>query len=172
MPAKVDFEKDLPKAEKRVDDLDKGVKKLATMQNKKYAEFETLRGALMEGKGIIADSQKDLKKEKDAKKISALAQEIETQEKTFEKISAKLKPIVKELTDMGTTAGNLKRSMQEEYKALQEMEKELKRTGGDMKEIKAWADTIKTLCKTLDDGADKAASLAEEPKSLPDIPKL
>ncbi len=172
MPAKVDFEKDLPKAEKRVDDLDKGLKKLATMQNKKYAEFETLRGALMEGKDVIAENQKAIKKEKDPKKISALATEMEEQEKTFEKIAAKLKPIVKELGDMGTTAGNLKRSMQEEYKALQEMEKELKRTGGDMKEIKAWADTIKTLCKTLDTAADKAASLAEEPKSLPDIPKL
>lgn len=171
MPAKVDFEKDLPKAEKRVDELDKGVKKLATMQNKKYAEFETLRGALIEGKDVMAENQKAIKKEKDPKKIAALATEMEEQEKTFEKMSAKLKPIVKELADMATTAANLKRTMQEEYKALAVMEKDLKRTGGDMKDIKSWADTIKALMKTLDSGADKAASLASELGTLPDIPK-
>lgn len=169
---KTDFERDMPKLEKRVGELEKGVKQLSGMQKKKYTEFETLKNALWEGKDLIDENQKALKKEKDPKKLKALAEEIEEAEKTFKKISAKLDPMIKELSEMGTTAANLKRSMQEEKKTVESMEKDLTRTAGDVKELKAWADTLKDLGKTLTTNIQTAGQLEDEPKSLPKVPKL
>lgn len=172
MPAKFNFEKDMPRIEKRVGDLETGVKKLAAMQKKKYTEFETLKNALWEGKDLIEENQKSLKKEKDPKKIKELAEEIEEQEKTFKKISAKLDPMVKELTEMGTTAGNLKRTMEDEQKTVEAMEKEVTKTAGDVKDLKAWADSLKALAKTLKQSIMSAGDLESEAKGLPKVPKL
>jgi DNA repair ATPase RecN len=169
---KMDVEGDLTKAEKRVGDLEKGLKTLGGMQKKKYAEFETLNNALYEGKELIEDNQKALKKESDPKKIKALAEEMEEAEKTFKKMAAKRDTVVKELGDMGTTATNLLRSFEVEEKGLNELEKALTRSGGDVKEMKAWSNTIKTLLKTASSSMQTAKQLADEPKSLPKLAKL
>lgn len=170
--AKVDVGGDLGKAEKRVGDLEKGLKSLAGMQKKKYAEFETLNNALYEGIDLINENQKALKKEKDTKKIKVLADEIDESEKTFKKMSVKRDAVVKELGDMGTTALNLMRSFEDEDKGLVELEKALPRCGGDLKEMKEWGNTIKTLQKTVNVSRQSARQLADEPKSLPKLAKL
>lgn len=169
---KMDVEGELTKAEKRVTELEKGVKSLAGMQKKKYAEFETLNNALYEGKEIIEDNQKALKKESDPKKIKALADEMEEAEKTFKKMSVKRDAVVKELGDMGTTAGNLVRSLAEEEKGLSQLEKTITRTGGEIKDLKAWSATITELQKTIKGATQTAQGLADEPKSLPKLAKL
>ena len=169
---KMDVEGDLTKAEKRVGDIEKGIKTLAGMQKKKYAEFETLNNALYEGKDLIDENQKALKKEKDTKKIKELAGEIEESEKTFKKMAVKRDAVHKELNEMGTTAGNLLRSLQEEEKGLGELEKAIKRTGGELKDLKAWDATIKALQKAIKSSTQTAQGLADEPKNLPNLAKL
>ena len=170
MPKTVDIDKELPKLEKRVKDLEGGVQKIGSMHKKKYAEFETVNGALWEGKDLIEDDQKKLKKEKDTKKIKALAEEIEEMEKTFKKMSAKIGPIRKELSQMSTTAGNLKRSLDEEKKNVADWEKGLTRTGGDVKELKAASKKLKELDGIIKKSAEAAHFIAET--GLANTPKL
>ena len=167
---KIDVASDLPKLEKRVDALEKGVKKLASMQKKKYAEFETLNNALYEGKDVIEDNRKKLKKEKNAKKIKLLADEIDAQETTFGKISKKIPALRKSLDDMSGTAKNLCRSLDEELGNISKMEKALARTGGDVKELKAMGKTLKGLTGQVKDAAEPASLIADT--GLPNTPKL
>ena len=167
---KVDIESDLPKLEKRVNDLDKGVKKIAAMHKKKYAEFETVNGALWEGKDMIEDNQKKLKKEKDSKKLKKLADEIDAQETTFGKMSKKIPGLRKELGDMSTTAGNLERTLLGEKKTVAQMEKDLKRTGGDVKQLKAWSKTLKDLGDTISKASESAHFIKDT--GLANTPKL
>jgi chromosome segregation ATPase len=167
-----DFDSDLNKLDKRLEALKKGNDKLETMFKKKRQEFETINSALWEGKKDYDDTQKDLKKEKDAKKIGELAEQLQETEKTFDKMTTKLGGIVKELNDMGATGANLERSIKEEQNNLDALEKEIKRTGGEIKQLKEWADTIKGLGKSINFEATRAFTIADEVKNLPKTPKL
>lgn len=168
--AKTDFNKDLPKLQKRVGNLVNGVKKLGTMHKKKYAEFETVNGALWEGKDMVEDNKKKLKKEKDTKKIKVLAEEIDAQETTFKKMSSKVTPIRKDLADMSSTAGNLKRSLQDEKKTIDGMQKELKRMAGDLKTLKEWNKTLVDLADEVSKSSENASLIADT--GLANTPKL
>ena len=167
-----DFDSELSALEKRLTDFIKGNDKLENMFKKKRQEFETINSGLWEGKKMYEESQKELKKEKDPKKIKALAEEIEETEKTFKKMTAKLDGIVKELSGMGTTGGNLERSIRDEDKALDKMEKDIKRTGGEVKQLKEWDATMKGLRKSINFEATRAFTIKDEVKNLPKTPTL
>jgi len=167
---KVDIEGEISKLEKRIAALNKENNRLGSAHKKKYSEFETLNGALWEGKDVIADSQKQLKKEKDTKKIKKLADEIEAQESTFKKISAKIPAIRKELEKMSSTAKDYVKVGRDELGDIAKLKKDLTRAGGDMK-------TLKALDKKLDGLNNDVVKIVEAARLIegaepPNTPKL
>ncbi len=169
---KVDIAAEIDAAEARVKQLGRTTKAVAGAQKKKYAEFETLNGALFEGIEVIADSKKALKKEKDGRKIKALEAEIDAQEKTFKKISTKLTPIVRDLGRSGTEGDALNEQLKAERATLVELGNSLKRTGGELDQLRTWAGEIKALIKKVGAIAETAGQVAELPSSLPRTPTL
>jgi chromosome segregation ATPase len=167
-----DFGADLEKLEKRLEALQKGNDKLETMFKKKRQEFETINSALWEGKKDYDDTKKDLKTEKNATKIGEMAEQLQETEKTFDKMTKKLGGIVKELNDMGTTGSNLERTIKDEEKNLDKLEKDIKRTGGEIAQLKEWAEMIKKLGKGITFEATRAFTIADEVKNLPKTPEL
>lgn len=167
---KVDVESDLPKLEKTVDGLDKEAKKLGGAYKKKSAEFETVNSALWEGKDLIEDNQKQLKKEKDTKKIKELAEEIEAQETTFKKMSAKLPAIRKEMETMISEAQTLFKSLSSAEDEVSVLEKALTRTAGDINEMKEWSKTLKGLGATIGKAIEIVRPIKDD--GLPNSPKL
>ena len=127
-------------------------------------------GNIREGKSLIEDNQKQLKKEKDTKKIKALADEIEEQEKTFKKMSAKMPAIRKEAESMISEGTSLFKSLSGAGDDVKEMEKALTRTAGDINEIKAWSKTLKELGKTIEKAIDIVRPIKDD--GLPNTPKL
>jgi chromosome segregation ATPase len=171
MPS-TDFEGDLDKLDKRLEALKKENDKLETAFKKKRQEFETINSALWEGKKDYDDTQKELKKEKDAAKIGALAEQLQETEKTFDKMTKKLDGLVKELEVMGKTGSELEKSIKEEQKNVDALEKNIKRTGGEIAQLKEWADMIKKLGKGITFEATRAFTIADEVENLPKTPKL
>ena len=161
---KVDVAAEIEAAELRVKNLHKKAKQLAGAQKKKFAEFETLNGTLYEGKDVIA--------EKNDRKAKALQEEIDEMEKVFKKISAKIGPVIRELERMGKLGDGLVSELQEERKTLIALGNSLKRTGGELDQLRAWAADIKGLLKIVSDTADTAGEVAELPATLPNTPKL
>lgn len=167
---KINVESDLPKLEKVVEGLDKDAKKLGAAYKKKSAEFETMNGALWEGKNMIEDNQKQLKKEKDTKKAKTLLEEIEEQEKTFKKMSAKLPAIRKDAETMISEGATLFKSLSAASGDVTDMEKALTRTAGDINEMKEWSKTLKELSKTIEKAIDIVRPIKDD--GLPNTPKL
>ena len=169
---KVDTEAELDSALARVNALAKKVNKLAANQKKKYAEFETLNGGLHEGKDVIEDSKKALKKEKNDRKRKALEDEIEEGEASFGRMSTKLRGIVRDLGVMGGKGARLENSLKEERAKLVELGNSLKRTGGELEQLREWAANIKKLIKFVSDTHENASAAAELPGTLPRTPTL
>jgi chromosome segregation ATPase len=142
------------------------------MFKKKRQEFETLNQGLWEGKKEIEDLKKELKKASDTKKITSLAGQVEDSETTFEKMSKKLQLIVRELKDMGTTGKNLERTIKDERKNLEALEKDIKRTGGQISELQAWEKQLKSLDKGINREGLRAFTIFDEVANLPNTPKL
>ena len=140
---KVDVAAEIEAAELRVKKLHKKTSKLTGAVKKKYAEFETLNGTLYEGKDVIADNTKALKKEKNDRKAKALQEEIDEMEKVFKKISTKIGPVIRELERMGTLGEGLVSDLEEERSTLVALGNSLKRTGGELDQLRAWAPTSK-----------------------------
>lgn len=169
---KVDVEQEIAAAEARIKSLGRDTKALAGAQKKKYAEFETLNGALFEGIEVIADSKKALKKEKDARKKKALEDEIDAQEKTFKRISTKLTTIIRALGRSGTEGDALNEQLKTEKDTLVALGNSLKRTGGELDQLRTWAGEIKALIKKVGAIAEVAGQCAELPNTLPRTPTL
>lgn len=169
---KVDVAAEIDAAETRIKQLGRDTKALAGGQKKKHAEFETLNGALFEGLEVIADSKKALKKEKDGRKKKLLEDEIDAQEKTFKKISAKLTPIVRDLGRSGTEADTLREALKAEKATLVALGNGLKRTGGELDQLRAWAADIKGLIKKVGAISEVADQAADLPNTLPRTPTL
>lgn len=169
---KVDVESEIEGAEKRVNALERKTKQLVSAQKKKYAEFETLNGALYEGKDLIEDNKKQLKREKNDRKRKALTDEIEESERTFGKISKKLEPIVKALKQSGDASDAISGELKTERKTLVDLGNSLKRTGGELDQLRQWAAEIKKLIKTVADTAETAGQAADLPNTLPNTPRL
>ena len=169
---KIDVAAEIDAAEARIKTLGRDTKSLAGAQKKKFAEFETLNGALFEGVEVIADSKKALKKAKDARKQKALEEEIDAQEKTFKKISAKLGPIVRDLERSGAEGDALNEQLKAEKATLVALGNSLKRTGGELDQLRTWAGEIKALIKKVGAIAETAGQVAELPSTLPRTPTL
>lgn len=167
---KIDVESDLPKLEKKVDALVKEAGKINTENKKRYAEFENLNGALWEGKKMIEDSQKALKKEKDTKKVKALADEIEEQEKTFKKISAKIPGIRKNVESTMKDAENCDKDLKSALDEIAALNKALTRTAGFGDDLKEMAKQLKDLEKKVDKAREIVGPIATG--GLPNTPKL
>lgn len=167
---KIDVESDLPKLEKKVDALVKEAGKINTENKKRYAEFENLNGALWEGKKMIEDNQKALKKEKDTKKIKALADEIDEQEKTFKKISAKIPGIRKNVESTMNDADANDKELKSAMDDIAAFNKALMRTGGDVSELKELGKRLKDLEKSVDKAREIVGPIASG--GLPNTPKL
>lgn len=167
---KINVESDLPKLEKKVEALVKEAGKINTENKKRYAEFENLNGALWEGKKMIEDSQKALKKEKDTKKIKELADEIEQQEETFKKISGKIPGIRKNVESTMNDATTCDKDLKGAIDEIAEFNKALLRTGGDVSDLKEWGKQL----KDLETKATKAREIVGPISTggLPNTPKL